>query len=132
MHLDAPLLVGLALRERYVIDMLVDAHQRKTQIRFTGVALGVARDESTPYPIAEKRTCARIDHRRPYHESRNRIVPVANMENEIVGKTPEHAGERQEQYRRLKQSDDEIGRKLAELARVFMDALIRIDPHRSS
>ncbi len=39
MQLDAALLVRLARRQRYVVDMFVDAHQREAQIGFARVAL---------------------------------------------------------------------------------------------
>src|ERR1700733_5959100 len=111
--------------------MLVDAHQRKTQIRLARVALRVAADEAAAHPVAEQRARARIENRRPHHEAGNGIVPVGDAKNEVVRQPPENARETEEQNRRLQQPDGEVGRQLTELARILMYALIRIDPDRS-
>src|SRR5713101_7528913 len=84
MEFDAAFLVRLTLRQRNVIDVLVDPHQRKAQIGLARVAFRVAGDETSTDPVAEKRACARIDDRRPHHEAWNRIVPVVDTENEVV------------------------------------------------
>src|SRR6266481_5182512 len=106
MKLDPALLIRLTLRQRNVIDVLVDSHQRKAQIGLARVAFRVAGDETSTDPVVE-------------------------TENEVVRQNPEHARESKEQYQGLEQSDAEIGRQLAELARVFMDALVRVDAHGS-
>src|SRR6266404_1981641 len=54
MKLDAAFLVRLTLRQRNVIDVLVDPHQRKAQIGLVRVAFGVAADEAPTDPVAEK------------------------------------------------------------------------------
>src|ERR1700722_3593691 len=131
MQLDAAFLVRLPLGQRNVVDMLVDAHQRKTQIRFTRVTLRIAADEADAHPVAEQRTRARIEDRRPHHEAGDRVVPVSDAKNEVVRQTPENARETEEQYRRLQQLDGEVGRQLTELARILVYALIRVDPDRS-
>src|SRR5208283_2628029 len=111
--------------------MLVDAHERKAQIRLARVALGVADDETPPDPVAQERAGARVKYRRPQHEARDGVVPVTDAEREIARKTPQHTGEGAEQDRGLEQSDAEISRQLAQLAGIFVYALIRIDAHRS-
>src|SRR5450756_2789311 len=111
--------------------MLVDAYQRKAQIRFTRVTLRVAADEISPDPVAHKGAANRVDNRRPHHETWDGIVPIADTETEVAGKTPQYAGESAEQDRSLQQSDAEIGRQLGEVACIFVHALIRIDAHRS-
>src|SRR3984893_1434431 len=96
MQFDAAFLVRLTLRQRNVIDVLVDSHQRKAQIGLARVALRAATDEASTDPVAEKRARARIGDRRPHHEAWDRIVPVADPENEVVRQYPEHARERKE------------------------------------
>src|ERR1017187_7908607 len=85
--------------------MLVDAYQRKAQIRFTRVTLRVAADEISPDPVAHKGAANRVDNRRPHHETWDGIVPIADTETEVAGKTPQYAGKSAEQDRSLQQSD---------------------------
>ena len=61
MHLDAAALVGLALRERDAVDVLVDADEREAQVRLARVALGVAPDEAAADEIAQQRADDRIE-----------------------------------------------------------------------
>src|ERR1039457_880905 len=111
--------------------MLVDAYQGKAQIGFTRVAIRIAADEISPDPVAHKGAAASVDNRRPHHETRDRIVPVAETKIEVAGKIPQYAGESAEQDCRLQQSDAEIGRQIGEVACIFVHALIRIDAHHS-
>ncbi len=56
MKLDAPLLIRLALGQGNVIDMFVDAHQRKPQIGFARVTFRIAADETAAHPVAQQGT----------------------------------------------------------------------------
>ena len=53
-------------------------------------------------------------------------------EHEILATAPQHAGEGDEQDRGLQQPDTQVGRQLAQLARVLVHALIRVDAHRTA
>src|SRR5450631_9257 len=101
MQFDAPLFIRLTLRQRYFIDMLIDSHEREAQIGLARVALRVAVDETSPNPIAHKRSRAGIEDGSPDHKSGDRIVLVAEAQREIARKHPEHPGEGAEQDRRL-------------------------------
>ena len=50
MQLDAPPLVRLAGGQRNAIEMFIDAHQRKAQVRLARIALGIAVDEAAARP----------------------------------------------------------------------------------
>ena len=130
MHFDAAFLVRLPGRQRNIIDVLVDAHERKAQVRLARVTLGVAAYQASPDPVAQKRAGARVDNRRPYHETGDRIVPVVDTEREVIRENPEHAGEGPEQDRGLKEPYGEVRRKFGEVTRILVHTLIGIDAHR--
>jgi hypothetical protein len=125
-----PALVGFAGGERYAVDVFVHAHQRKAQVGFARIAFGVAIDQRCADPVAHQRTGRRVQDGSPHHEAGYREDVAGDVEGEVARQHPQHAAEGDQQDQRLQQADAEVGRQLAQVARVLMHALIRIGADR--
>ena len=120
-------LIRFAIVQHDAVGVLVDAHERDAQIGLPCVALVIERNERAADVPSEQRSAERIGERAPDHVPRDRDRAVAEIENDLLGKEPEHAREAREQQRGLHQADRERGREVGQVLGVLLDALIGID-----
>jgi len=85
--------ISFGMGERYGVDVLVNAHDRRAQFRFAGVAIAVKLYERSPHQPAQPRCDAGIEQCRPYHVTWYRQGIAAEVEDEAGRKLPEHADE---------------------------------------
>src|SRR5581483_6217406 len=128
-RLEPPPLALLAGGEGDTVQVLVDPHQGEAQVRLARVTLGVAADEAATHPIGKKRAESRVEKGGPHHVPGYRNVVPAEGDREPAGEDPEDADEGDEQHRGLQEPGTQVSGELAEMARVLVHSLVRIDPH---
>ncbi len=112
--------------------MLVDAHERESQVRLTSVPVRISTDQAATDEIAQQRAHEGIRNRRPQHEARHAIVDSPDANLEIVRDAPQYARETDEQHGGAEQADGQVRGQIAELVRVFAHALVRVHAHRAT
>ena len=114
----------LAPEQRDAFQILVDAHQRETQLRLARVAFGIKADQRPAHQPARQRGDVGVKQRAPDHEARRRNHHVADAKEHAAGQFPQHADERGQQQRGLQQPDPEVRGQFGQLLRVGRDALV--------
>src|ERR1700722_7673061 len=126
---EAPLLILFTAEERHAVAMLVEAHQRETQIGLAGVAFRIEVDQRPADAPTDPRGDARVSEGTPDHVPGNAKAVAIDKEGNFLRKNPEDTSEAPEQKRRLQEPDAEVRLELGYMASVLMDTLIGVGTH---
>jgi hypothetical protein len=88
-------------------------------------------DEVTADEVAQQGSGAGVKNAGPHHVTWNRNHAIADGESEVRRQRPKHAHETEQQDGSLQKTDAEIGRKLGQVTRIFVHALVGVDADRS-
>ena len=124
-------LLRLAAIDGDAVAILVHPNEREADVGFARVTFGVEVDERLTHAPARERGETGVEKRGPHHIAGNDEARPFNSEADARRKRPEHADEADEQQRRLKQPDAEIGGEFGQMPRILVNALIGIDADRT-
>ena len=133
--------VLLAAMQRDALAGFVDPNEGKAEFRLARISLGIQGNQRSSHQPGQTGADQRIGDGTPDHVPRDGDIIARHLERDLRRQGPQHPNEGDDLQQRIDHAAAEVGRVVAEQARILLNTLVRvvtvhpgeaqlIDPHR--